>query len=146
MTLDDLVTAVSATDEDPEGNTYPPGLLNNWGGPYLDLGAIPGDTAAGNVACARLTLTWDATPGASAISASAPAAPPLSPADPAFLRRSLLLLSEGITTRRRRRAMACRRKKRCAASSTAGAGTETTLTVGLCCATASAMVSNTVTP
>lgn len=42
--LDDLVTAVTATDEDPEGNTYPPGLLQRWSGPYLDLGAIPGDT------------------------------------------------------------------------------------------------------
>jgi hypothetical protein len=29
-------------------------------------GNIPGDTAAGNVACARLTLTWDPAPGGSA--------------------------------------------------------------------------------
>jgi hypothetical protein len=63
----------------PEGAWQVVHIVN----PY---GAIAGDTAAGNVACTRVTLTWDASPGPSAsplrLAARDGAEPCLTPAAP----------------------------------------------------------------
>ncbi len=60
--LTHLVVKPTSSETDPFGKTYPDGLLKRWSGPYLERGALPGDTlviAFGGVVLPQLdTLTW----------------------------------------------------------------------------------------
>ncbi len=66
--LDQLVVASTgawSTTNDLSGNAIPGGLLNKWGGPYLELGDLPGDTLVtalgGSVQTAFSTTSWGGT-------------------------------------------------------------------------------------
>lgn len=66
--LDQLVAASTATwstTNDLNGTAIPSGLLTKWGGPYLELGDLPGDTMltalGGVIPSAFVKTTWGGT-------------------------------------------------------------------------------------
>lgn len=64
--LDQLVTSLSGTPVDINGNTIPAGLRSRWAGPYLELGSIEGGTIptsmGGEIQNELTTTTWNGTP------------------------------------------------------------------------------------